>query len=179
MGNVLGPIDVILRFTLHVPLLDLRGTSLGLVNVVRVELLVSLPFFKGATIVLCLFVLREVLPQLSDDPGEVTTIVLGAFGNQVLVDDVFAEDEVAVQRSGDTILFTRRIIGGGELVGARRRGGWRWRWSVDELGCRRGGIWVWRRDDLEDILLRLASMDVGWEPSVSTESTRSNQVHVP
>ncbi len=100
MGNVLGPIDVILRFTLHVPLLDLRGTSLGLVNVVRVELLVSLPFFKGATIVLCLFVLREVLPQLSDNPGEVATIALGALGNHLLVDNVFAEDKVAIEWSG-------------------------------------------------------------------------------
>ncbi len=61
--------------------------------------------------------------------------MLGAFGNQVLVDDVFVEDEVAVQRSWDTILLMRTIIGGGEFVGVRRRGGWKWRWSVDELGC--------------------------------------------
>ncbi len=167
MGNVFGRIDMIPRFTLHVPLFDLRGTLLRLVNVVRVELLVSLPFSKGATIVLCLFVLREVLPQLSDDPGEVATIALGALGNHLLVDNVFAEDKVAIEWSGDTVLFARRIVGRSGFLGVGKRGR---RWSVDELGCRRLGIWVWRRDDLEYILLRLASMDVGWEQSVSTES---------
>ncbi len=139
MSNVLDPIDAILWFTLRVPLFDLHGTPPGLVIVVRVELLVSLPFLESTTIVVSFFVLWEVLPQLSDNPGEVATIMLNAFGNQVLVDDVFAEDEVAVQRSWNMILLMRTIIGGGEFVRVRRRGGWkwRWRWSVDELRCRR------------------------------------------